>query len=88
LSSLRAIVVRDAHVSGKALDACAIYRFLEKMPTRPTWSRPQRSRVDRSGILSVDIDCTRKAMEELISMNKLVSVVTRCKIGGAVPCVV
>jgi len=88
LSALRAIVVREARVLGKALAACAVSRLLKKVHARPTRSRPQRSRVGRAGILSVDIDCTRKAMEELICMTKLVSVVTRRKVGGPVSCVV
>jgi len=88
LSALRAIVARDTHVLGRALATCAVSRLLDKVHTRPARGRVQQVHVGRAGLLTVDIDCTRKAMEELIDMNKLVSVVTRRKMGGPVCCTV
>jgi len=88
LWALRAIVARDTHVLGRALATCAVFRLLDKLHTRPARARVQQVHFGRAGLLTVYIDCTRNAMEKLIDMNKLGSVVTRRKMGGPVCCTV
>jgi len=75
LSALQDVIPIDRFVLGRALGVCAWSRLLERLrvcPPRSTRHMTTNKRAGTRGLLFVEVDATRLAMEQLVHQRELV----------------